>query len=205
MDTRQFSLNQGSALTAICLLLLISAPAAANELSWLLRLGIDDGGDRLARGIDEDGDHQSIKAGGRGYIEAGISYRLHTEPGTVDRPRPPLDVELTVGFKSDQIEDDVTTGGDINFERWTVGALVWARWRDVRFGLGPTLHFNPVLHYEGAATSFKTDSTFGLNIAADYAIINNFQIGTRAIVLEYEGNNGSSSANSFGMYLSFLF
>ncbi|MBX2839181.1 MAG: hypothetical protein KTR35_20160 [Gammaproteobacteria bacterium] len=178
---------------------------ASDEAFWVLRLGYDDGGDRLIRGIDADGDSDTLEAGTAGYVEAGIMARLGVNPSQDSPITLPIDLEINLGFKSDQIEDDQISGGDVSFERWTITGIAWWRIGKLRTGFGPVIHFDPVIHFEGSGANLGTDSTFGATALVDYTVLGAVQMGARATMMDYSSDTGKSSADAVGVYMGFQF
>jgi hypothetical protein len=104
-------------------------------LGFLVRMGLEGGGDKLVTVEWEDGDKQDITAGGLLTFSGGLLYH----------PDAPYAIEATIGYKFDRVNG---SNGKIQFTRVPLDMVVsWAR-SGHRLGVGGTMHLSPTFTCE---------------------------------------------------------
>lgn len=119
------------------------------SLSFLARVGVEFGGDTLATVDVSDGSTQTISAGGRTVISAGVIY----QPGT-------WALEATIGYKRDSSD---ISNGTVGFTRYPLDIIASIAPGGARVGAGIAVHFSP--NYRCDITAICSDE-----IAFDTAV-----------------------------------
>jgi len=162
--------------------------AAAVDVGWAAKVGLDFGGDTLRNVQFTDGSTSNIKANEGLYVGVGMS--LLNEEKT-------LEVELTANWKYDGIE---ATNGSISWTRWPIDALFFYRTEQIRVGGGLTYHMNPKLEVSGAAPGNNVDmeNSLGKVLQFEYRFGEHGSVGARYTMLEYDVQ-GSTAVKSNGL------
>lgn len=159
--------------------------SSGRPLGFLVRMGIEGGGDKLASVEWEDGDKTNITAGGLISFSGGLLYH----------PDAPIAVEATIGYKFDRVNG---SNGKIQFTRVPVDLVVsWAR-SGHRLGLGGTMHLSPTFTCkvdELCDDSVSFDNAFGSIVQYAYGRGRDrgWEIGARATFITYKGNGLAST------------
>lgn len=149
-------------------------------LGFLVRMGLEGGGDKLVTVEWEDGDKTDITAGGLLTFSGGLLYH----------PDAPFAVEATIGYKFDQVNG---SNGKIQFTRVPVDVVVsWAR-SGHRLGVGGTMHLSPTFtcDVDGMCDgSVSYHDAFGTLLQYVYGRgrDHGWEIGARATFIRYKGN-----------------
>lgn len=204
----QMRIHKGFLLLGVVGASLFSQPALADSSGIVLRLGYENGGDKIAFSEFDDGTDEELKAGGELYAEVGARGNLLGGDN--------LETELTVGYKSGSIR---AGNGDITFNRLTAGIAQYYRSGKLRLGIGATYHLEPELEldFDAAVQSSgpdkaTADSAVGYMAMVDFALSDRFEIGVRITDIEYTFNGPETSdggvskdAGSTGVFLNLLF
>jgi hypothetical protein len=175
------------------------APApesAIRRISFLVRIGVEYGGDEFARITRPDGGSSRLIAGGLVAYDAGILYQ----------PRAPFVLEVTLGWK---LEADRFDNGDVTLERFPLDVIASWTSGDLRLGLGATIHIAPTIgcHVDGIcddSVSFAT--AFGGIVQVGYTF---FRVGAhggdfalRYTRITYSGDNAAMAldASCIGLF-----
>lgn len=189
-------------LTLACisgLFCLASAQTANADFKWLIRGGIDLGGDELANAYFTNGNTDKIHAGELLGVAAGGVYSAtpFTQSG--------LETEVTLGWKFDTISGK---NGSIDWDRYPIEALEFYRVSPWRFGGGLAYHLNPTLTSDGVAANIGTvsfDNALGVVGEIDYLTDTGLMIGGRITMIEYKARNQTMSGNSIGVSAGYRF
>ncbi|MBI3771861.1 MAG: hypothetical protein HY272_04075 [Gammaproteobacteria bacterium] len=178
---------------------LTSIQTANADLKWLIRGGIDLGGDELAHAYFTNGNDDKINAGEMLSVAAGGIYS--TTPFT----QPGLETEVAIGWKFDTISGK---NGNINWNRYPLEVLEFYRTGTWRFGGGLTYHMNPKLTSDGVAASLGTvsfDDALGVIGEIDYLTDTGLMIGGRVTLIDYKARNQTANGNSIGVSVGYRF
>lgn len=178
---------------------LTSMHTANADFKWLVRGGIDLGGDELARAYFTNGGDDEIHAGEMLSIAAGGVYSAvpFTQPG--------LETEVTIGWKFDSITGK---NGSIDWDRYPLEVLEFYRVGIWRFGGGLAYHMNPTLTSEGVAANLGTvsfDDALGVVGEIDYLTDTGLLLGGRVTIIDYKARNQTASGNSIGFNVGYRF
>lgn len=172
------------------------------KVGFLLRVGLDAGGDELVKVSWSDGDTGSIKAGQLFTVAGGVLYRSDA----------PWAVEGTIGYKFDKVNG---SNGSIQFSRIPIDLIVDWTHGGHRLGAGPTVHLAPKLSCDASGTcdgvsdvSYRTAIGGILQYAYGFPVGLNggFDVGVRCTVIRYSGSglrtiDGTSAGVIFGGWL----
>jgi len=173
-----------------------SRAVSAGELRWLVKGGVDFGGDTIQTVPFTDGSTSSIKANEGVYLAGGGAYVSDAHD---------FESHLSIGWKYTSV---TASNGDVTFTRYPIEWLFFYNLDTVRVGGGPAYHLNPKLKGSGAASNIETtyDNAFGLILQGDYRFTDNFAIGLRYTVLKYKATDASDAqANGLGITVSGTF
>lgn len=161
------------------------------QAGLVVQLGIDVGGDEMAKATFVDGESDSINAGELLHFDIGLLI-----PSSPSNPE--WESQLTIGWKNDSISAE---NGTLDWSRFPVDFLQFYVMNDWRFGAGLTWHFNPILEGSGVVSGeVEFDNALGFLLEADYLIGLNREmyLGARVTLIEYEVETESVQADSFG-------
>jgi len=191
-----------SKLPVTCILTLLAAlaagPASASDLHLVGRMGIDGGGDRLAKVTMSDGSSQTITAGGLFTIGAGLVYMPRAAP---------IAVEATLGYK---VDDITASNGSMKFSRWPIELLASYVLERHRIGGGLAQHRSPTFACSvSGVCSGSTKAPAALGAVAQYGYGDYsgqfvWDIGLRLTFINYKFAE-KISGNSVGGFVSFGF
>jgi hypothetical protein len=178
---------------------LSSIQTANADFKWLIRGGMDLGGDELAHAYFTNGNTDKIHAGEMLGVAGGGVYSPSpfTQPG--------LETELTLGWKFDSITGK---NGSIDWDRYPLEVLEFYRVSTWRFGGGLTYHMNPTLTSDGVAANIGTvsfDDALGVVGEIDYLTDTGLLIGGRLTMIDYKARNQTVSGNSIGVNVGYRF
>lgn len=170
------------------------APAWA-EVSAMVKLGYDFGGDTLTTVPFTDGTTASIDTNeglllGGGVAIASADYTWQTE--------------ITLNWKYQAI---TAANGDLKWTRWPLEALTFYQLTQFRFGGGLTYHLNPTLEGDGVVSNINMDfdNALGAVLQADYRLDEAIAIGLRYTFIEYETAGRSYDATGPGLSFTAVF
>lgn len=194
------------AVSAACLLLSASPARAADgaapgrSVGFLLRMGFDFGGEKLADVRWDNGDSATLRAGQLISFAAGAIYR----------PDAPWALEATIGYKFDKAN---ASNGTVEFTRVPLDVVVSYANGPHRIGAGPTIHFSPKFRCDAGglcneSASFGTSVggivqyAYGFRVGASSAL----EVGARFTFVQYSGAglkkmDGSAPGFFFGGWL----
>lgn len=178
---------------------LTSIQSANAGFKWLVRGGIDLGGDEMARAYFTNGNDDKIHAGEMLSVAAGGIYSAtpFSQPG--------FETEVTFGWKFDSITGK---NGSIDWDRYPLEVLEFYRTGTWRFGGGISYHMNPQLSGDGVAASLGTvsfDDALGVAGEIDYLTDTGLLIGGRITLIDYEYRNQIVNGNSVGLSVGYRF
>ena len=171
------------------------ATSLSADIKPMIGMGIDGGGDNLAKATLSNLDDQEVAAGAGLSFEGGVAIKT---PGLGNK----LETQLLVGYKIDSIN---ANNGDIEMSRVYINAIESYNFGKMSVGAGVTYHIEPELSSSGAASNVGTldfDSALGGVAQATYNFNQHSSVGLRATVIKYDvSNNGQTfDANSVGLY-----
>lgn len=180
-----------SSLGAVGFIATLAIPQFAAAADFAMQLGIDVGGETLATAVYTDGEESDVKAGQLFHLAAGLVHPIGDQ----------LEFQGTVGWKFDSAS---ARNGEISFDRYPIEALLFARSDRFRFGGGPTIHLNPTLDSDGAASSLGTvefDNAVGFVAQIDMFVQRTLNLGLRTTFISYDTSVGGVSVegNSIGL------
>lgn len=111
-------------------------------------------------------------------------------------------LSLSLGYLFDDME---ASNGTAEISTLTLDAIYSIQMDNHRFGAGGSYHIGPTYKDEIAGFSplkIDFDNALGLVLQYSYTIRPGFQIGVRITEMDYEVNNLSLDASSFGIFLS---
>lgn len=172
----------------------VATPAWA-DVSAMVKLGYDFGGDTLTTVPFTDGTTASIDTNeglllGGGVAIANADYTWQTE--------------ITLNWKYQAI---TAANGDLKWTRWPLEALTFYQMTQFRFGGGLTYHLNPSLQGDGAVSNINMDfdNALGFVLQADYRLDEAIAFGLRYTVIEYESGGRTYDASGPGLSFSAVF
>ncbi len=179
-------------LPALALVVAAAVPAVSHavDVSPVLKMGFDFGGDKIATTTSGG----SIKGNDGLFLGGGASILTDSKD---------IEVEVTLSWKYANL---TASDGDLSFTRFPLDALVFYRLPQFRVGGGLTYHLNPKFSGSGVASSldgFKFDNAVGLVLQGDYLIGKKFSLGLRYTTLEYKPKTGGDPLNSNGVGVLF--
>lgn len=167
---------------------------AVDSAKFLLRVGLDVGGDKLVHVIYTDGSTADIRAGNGLSVAAGGSFPLTDN----------LELDATVGYEFSMI---MASNGDITWSYFPVDLVALYKVGRFALGGGVTEHINPSISGSGIASTVSTsyDNAVGSIVEADYMIDQSIYLGLRATNINYKTSGYTSSGNSVGLTILFRF
>jgi len=179
-------------LSLLATLALCSASASA-EVSPLLNLGVEAGGDPLVETTQAD-----LNAGGGMYIGGGLN--IQPEQSAVE-------YHLTLSYLFDSVEFKEPSG-DASFNAMPLDFGVFTRHSKHNFGAGITYHLNPTSElcidgYGCAKANF--DDALGFLAQYNYTLNSGMLLGVKLTSLEYTVGSESIDASSLGVYIGGTF
>jgi Outer membrane protein beta-barrel domain len=174
-----------------------AAQTQPSTVSPMLGFGLTFGGDKLATVEFENGDTESIRAGGLVMLYAGAEWRLS----------PQVALQGTVGY---HVDDTTGSNGSLRFSRYPVDLLALFSVNErVRLGGGVEFANNPKVGSSGvlAGTTGKFKNSTGLVLEGEYLFTP--QVGLKARYashkFKYDGGSGSVDGNYFGLLGTWYF
>ncbi|MEE9445674.1 MAG: hypothetical protein V3V19_08410, partial [Cocleimonas sp.] len=170
------------------------ASSLSADIKPMIGVGIDGGGDNIARAT-VSGDDQEIKAGAGLSFEGGVAIKT---PSIGNK----LVTQLLVGYKTDSID---ASNGDLEMSRVYINAIESYNFGNVSVGAGITYHITPKFSSSGAGSNAGNadfDSAVGGIAQATYNFNQHSSLGLRATAIKYDVSktNQSFDANSAGLY-----
>ncbi len=180
----------------LSMLLLALSSVSYAETRLALDMGLHFGGDELAEVFISDGYYyqyeESIDAGELLSLSIGAEIDL-TEIITL---------QATIGYKIDSVSGD---NADVHFERFPLNVMVFSNNGPWRYGGGLTYHLDPSFETSGdlAQPDIAFDDAVGFVAEVDYFLTENFFIGGRVTIIDYDFVNSTVSADgdSIGLVL----
>ncbi len=176
------------------------AAADKRDIGFLLRMGFDFGGDKLAEVRWSDGTTDTLKAGQLISFSAGALYH----------PDAQWALEGTLGYKFDKVNG---SNGSIEFTRIPLDVIVAYANGGHRIGGGAAVHFSPTFTCDAGGVCNATasfDTAFGAIVQYAYGLrvgVNGgFDFGARYTFIRYTGGglptlDGSGFGFFFGGWL----
>lgn len=174
------------------------SPPSERTVAFLMRFGLEFGGDDLVMVTDTDGGSTTITGGGRGLFSAGAIYH----------PAAPFTVEATLGWKTSAAR---RANGSIAFDRFPLDLIVSVAGHGHRLGAGPTVHFGPTLSCNVSGLcdqNVSFDTAVGGVIQYAYTYIfrgttnRAVEFGARYTFLTYSGDGVPDvDGSAFGLFL----
>lgn len=174
--------------------LFFSPITEAKNIKGVINLGADFGGDELVDVVFFGGDTEDINAGELLSISAGVIFDSEVS-----------ETHLTVGYKFDSVN---AVNGDIDWKRYPLDLLYLYKLKKFRVGGGLTYHLSPELKGDGFAAGLQADydDALGFLIQTNYNFTDNFSLGLRYTIIEYEGDGLiDKDGNSVGLMFGFSF
>jgi hypothetical protein len=170
----------------------------AGDIKWLIRAGIDSGGDDLVSVVYDDSTTDEIKAGELSHIATGIEF------STMPSVNPCLRTEINIGWKFDSI---TASNGSIKWGRYPLEILQFIKLENCYVGAGLTYHINPTLEGSDFAEDLNADfdNALGYLLEAGYGITEGWSLGCRFTFIDYSVNNVDVSGNSVGIQSKIMF
>jgi len=173
----------------LVMLVAVLAWSGALHADLYLELGFDSGGDRLASTTTGD----SINAGG------GVKFAIGTQNRLGDGSTA---IRFAAGYLFDSLD---AIDGSADFSAITLDGVYLMDSGPHTFGIGATWHMSPEYSQTGggyADIDIKFDDAVGLLLEYGYSFDNGFKVGARYTDLNYDANNISLDASSFGLFIS---
>ncbi len=171
-------------LPALALVVAAAVPAASHavDVSPVLKMGFDFGGDKIATTTSGG----SIKGNDGLFLGGGASILTDSKD---------IEVEVTLSWKYANL---TASDGDLSFTRFPLDALVFYRLPQFRVGGGLTYHLSPKLSGSGPAGNINTkfDDSAGFVLQADY-LLQKITVGLRYTSLEYNWEAAQSRATAW--------
>jgi hypothetical protein len=192
MKRKLFMATKSIVAIALAGAILAAAPARAQEVKPMFKVGVDTGGDKLVTVLFTDGSTQSINANEGFFLGGGVSIVNLAKD---------IETEISISYKSGTIK---ASNGEINWTRYPIDALVFYRFPKVRLGGGLTYHLGPKLSGSGFASPINGSpkDAAGFMLQADYRLAEKMAVGLRYTSLEYKFT-GAASAKSDGIGVVF--
>jgi len=179
--------------------------AGETKLDWVVQMGLDFGGDTLAKAKFKGGGTDTIKAGEGLWLTGGIV-------GIVEN----FETQFTIGYKFDS---STASNGSMDFSRIPVELLWFYNKRNDegyfsgtwRFGGGITYHINPELKGDGAAKKIDAEFDNALGFILEAGVIFQTQdaikpfLGLRYTFIDYEIGKNSADGNCLGFLAGIKF
>jgi hypothetical protein len=189
-------------------LMLMPFAAQAIEVNGIVKLGLDFGGDRMAKGYFTNGDSSEINANDGLLLAGGVSITNDARNFALD---------ATLGWKSASID---ASNQDYEFTRYPLDVLAFYNVPlgkknkfNLRIGGGLTYVMNPKFSASGSFDNFAANfenATGGVG-QVDTVIKFNRRLGINAGLrltnVEYrvKGVTGSLNGNGAGLFVAFVF
>lgn len=174
--------------------LFFSPMTEAKNIKGVINLGADFGGDDLVDVTFTNGDTDDIDAGGLLTLSAGVIFDSEVS-----------ETHVTLGYKFDTIN---AVNGDVDWKRFPVDVVYLHKIKKFRLGGGLTYHFSPELKGSGVASAIQADydDALGFLIQTSYNFTDNYSLGLRYTIIEYEGDGLlDRDGNSVGLIMGFSF
>ncbi len=176
----------------------ISKQEEKKPVRLVCQLGISSGGEKLATATFDNGEDESIRAGGLFSASVGVIVNPFS---TMNKK---LETQLSVGYKQDSTSAE---NGDITFSRVPLEVIQFYRFDNFRIGAGLTYHINPTLDGDGFAGDLhaKFDDALGFVVEADYFFGYRGFVGIKTTIIDYEIGGYEVEGNSYGLVLGAIF
>ena len=177
----------------LTLLFLLTLPAQASAVDFLLELGVHGGGDEIANVTFVSGNTESIDAGGLISLSAGLVFD-HGDFAS----------RFKFGIKTDSID---ATNGSIDWDKNMADILLMYKVDDdIQIGAGLTYHSSIELSGSGVVAGVaKFDNALGFVVEADYFWDKKSYIGLSFTSIDYEINTLSYDGSSIGLVIGGIF
>ena len=183
----------------ILTLSLLSATLIHADITPLLQVSLDGGGDEVAIAQYTNGTSEELYAGSGYTIEGGLSFQTLANQSNIE-------TQLLLGYKFDSLD---ASNGSMSISRVTVTALeMYTMENNFNVAAGLTYHISPEVSGDGYASNLNEsfDSAIGGVLQVGYKI-DTMNIGLKATFMDYDlsGSNKSVSANSVGLFVNYAF
>ncbi len=171
------------------------APAPTRETSFNLSIGLTTGGDTLADLEFEDGDSESVKAGGLAYFGAGVNIPVKES----------FSVQLNAAYHFDTAS---ASNADLTFSRLSLEAITFYHFNDkVRLGLGVFQPVSASLELDGdlGEDSVDFDADLGVLIELGVRSFGNSWWGLRYADVNYQLEDSFIEIDTDGSYIGAFF
>ena len=177
------------------LLLLASTNSEARDLQWVLQMGVDVGGDKIADVYFDDGSNQTINAGGLIQFGGGVLIDTLSASSVYQ-------TQLTINWKFDSAQ---ASNGDVSWDRYPLEVIQFYNTDLIRIGAGLSYHLSPAVSTSGFASGndIDFDNALGLVLEVDYKFGEKGYFGGRLTSIEYqESTTGTTiDGSSIGLTL----
>lgn len=174
-----------------------SASVAASPFKFVLGLSGGGGGDELVEVSYDNGETDTISAGGGVQFFGGFEYQLDSIP---------LALQFTVGYHTDSTS---ASNGEVSFTRVPLeGLALWQLNESVRLGGGLRLATGAELSSSGAASyigNYSFDSKPGVVLQAELTFSERSSVYLRGVMEKFDYQGVSYSGNHIGLGFSFRF
>lgn len=180
---------------------LFSFKMAVAQISPIVSVGYEVGGDKLVDAVYSDGSRSDIKAGAGVLFNGGLIYSFDELP---------MEIQATLGLKFASIKE--ASNADATFYRFPLELLMFYHNGDTNFrvGGGVTYQFGNKLDGEKDAALLTTDfkNTLGFTLQTDWFLGAEKQVilGLRFTHIRYEAEviGFKADANSIGGHFSYV-
>ena len=202
-SSKEVSMKKWSLMLVLCAGIVSSVSLSAVSFRGLLGVAAEFGGDRLLTVSYSDGSSSDILVGQGFSFFGGAVVQDLVALGPIS-----FDVQGTVGVKYSTIQE--ATNANADFYRFPIELMLFADWKGLRLGVGPTYHVGNSFAGSGAlaAYNFTFDTALGLVAQIDYLFLKHWGVGARYTVITYtpqESGLSQKSGNNFGAEISYYF
>jgi len=159
----------------------VLTPRPHRSVAFLMRFGVEFGGDKIGEVMSTEGDSRSIEAGGLVSFSGGVF--IH--------PDAPWTIEATLGYKSDTAS---YKNGDFSFIRIPIDLIGSYRTGNLRIGAGVTVHLAPQVscNLDGLCNfQINLDNAVGAIVQLAYGVPRGnagYEFGARFTSITYTGD-----------------
>ncbi|UCH40373.1 MAG: hypothetical protein JSU67_01320 [Gammaproteobacteria bacterium] len=162
-------------------------------------LGIEGGGDTLISAEADDDYYYSYDQD----LNVGGGFKLAIGMHNIFGENNNRSLSLSLGYLFDSIE---ASNGDADYDTTTFDAIYAFHFGSHRLGIGATYHIGPeykedVDGYPSVRVEF--DDAPGLIVQYSYAYTTAFQFGLRYTEMDYEVDDVTLDASSFGFFIAY--
>lgn len=185
---------------SLCLALLsvlAIGTANAGNLSGIVGIGIDSGGEKLGSAFFADGEKENIHANAGFSLLGGIALPLLNG----------LELQSTLGFTIDSADAE---NGDMTWTSIPWETTLMAKLGSLNIGGGTVYHLSPEFSTSGFLANlgdFKFDDTLGYQAQVGWSPSSNHRVnvGLRYTAVEFERADIKINGDSTGLFLKYQF